>query len=329
MKKKHLALLLRLIISFSLIGYFVYTLSQKHGGLGAALDKFAAAFSGASWPWLAPAMLLHLVGFSLMSLRWKVLLKAQNAEASFSRLFSYYFMAAFFNTFLPSTIGGDTVRAVESKKVTGNTTTSVMVVIIERLTGLLALVLISACGLVIKLTRTSTSQQAVWIFLAAFAAAFTLAAVCAHPKIAPKILERLEKFLPAKIHAFLVQAYEAAAIYYKKPAALLTAISISIIFQLNMVLYYFIIVTALNQHPDPVEFMMMVPIMVFLLMTVPAINGLGVRTAGFKGLMKFPEAYSLAFELIDLAFRLGYGLLGGLFFLLYRRNTGEGEEVKR
>ena len=72
--------------------------------------------------------------------------------------------------------------------------------------------------------------------------------------------------------------------------------------------------------------MLNVPIMIFLLMTVPAINGLGIRTASFRGLMKFPKAYALALEFIDLAFRIGYGLLGGLLFLFYRRTHPHGME---
>lgn len=319
MKKKYLSILIRFIISFGLIGYFLFTLARKYGGLGAAFQQFANAFSGAQWMWLIPALLLHLVGFLLVSLRWKILLGAQGVQTSFFQLFNYYIMASFFNTFLPSTIGGDTVRAVESRKVTGDTATSVMVVIVERLTGLLALVLIAACGLLIKISRSSDSSYKVWWFLGVIGVGFILVTICAHPRFAPKILEWLKKILPEKVHGFLVQAYEAVTIYYKKPGALFKAILVSIIFQLNMVIYYFLLAAGLHQQPDPVEFMMKVPIMVFLLMTVPAINGLGVRTAGFSGLMKFPESYALAIECIDLVFRLSYGLAGGILFMMYRK----------
>jgi len=318
MKKKHLYLFLRLAISFGLIGYFLYTLSQKHGGLGSAIEQFASAFTGVAWELLIPASLMHLLGFAMVSARWRVLLKAQGADTSFGQLFSYYFMAAFFNTFLPSTIGGDTVRAIEGKKLTGSTTSSVMVVIVERLTGLVALVVIAAAGLLFKVLRSSDSPGTVWIFLTAVVGVFCIMGVCAHPAVAPKILNGLKKILPQKIHAFLVQAYEAVAVYYRFPGALASAVGISIVFQFNMVIYYYIVALSLHQRPDFIEFMMLVPNMIFLLMTVPAINGLGIRTAGFKEMMKFPAAYALAMEFIDLAFRIGYGLLGGLFFLFYK-----------
>lgn len=329
MKKKLLVLLLRLAISFGLIGYFLHTLAKKHGGLGEALAQFASAFSGASASWLVPACLLHIVGFSLVSLRWKILLKAQGVNTAYKKLFSYYFMAAFFNTFLPSTIGGDTVRAIESKQLTGNTTTSVMVVIVERLTGLSALVLISAAALFIKIFKSTAQPQGIWIFLAAVLSGLCLLVGLVHPRVAPLILGLLKKVLPAKIHSWLEQAYAAVNTYYKQPGALLGALGISIIFQLNMVIYYFLIAKAFHQAPEPIDFMLKVPIMIFLLMTVPAINGLGIRTASFKGLMKIPAANALALEFIDLAFRIGYGLLGGLVFLFYRRTRASGGQESK
>jgi uncharacterized protein (TIRG00374 family) len=319
MKRKHLGLVLRLVISAGLIGYFLYTLAKSHGGLGGALGQFVRAFSGASPSWLFPAALLHLVGFSLVSFRWQLLLSAQGVKASYRQLFSYYFMAAFFNVLLPSTIGGDAVRALESKKLTGNTATSVMVVIVERLTGLVALVLIAFTALVIKVLRGGAHHPGIWIFLAVAASVFFMMAVFFHPGLAPVILRFLKKIVPAVIYSWFEQAYAAVATYYKRPFALLGALGISIIFQLNMVTYYLFIASALHQAPEPLEFMLKVPIMLFLLMVVPAVNGIGVRTASFKGLMNFPAAYALAMEFIDLAFKIGWGLLGGLFFLFYRR----------
>jgi len=318
MKKKYWMLVLRLIVSLSLIGFFLLISAHKHGGLGQALNQIAAAFSRAIPVWLLPAGLLHLVGFSLTSLRWQILLKAQGVNTKFHRLFYYYFMANFFNNFLPSTIGGDTIRVIESKRYTNNTTTSVMVVIVERLTGLMALVLIAVTALFIKLLRHSEGHWSILIFLVVIIFCFLFLISIFHPRHAPGLLKLFEKIFPIKIQSKIVQAVTAVSTYYKKPTALLGALGVSIVFQFNMVLYYFLLAKALHQNPNPFEFMLKVPVMIFLLMTVPAINGLGVRTASFKGLMHFSSAFALAIESIDLAFRLSYGMLGGLFFLFYR-----------
>lgn len=318
-KKKYLSLLLRIAVSAGLIGYFLYATAKKYGGLGHALDEISGAFAAASLSWLIPAALLHIVGFSLVSLRWKILLGAQNIAGSYRQLFTYYFMAAFFNTILPSTIGGDTVRALESKKLTGDTTTSVMVVIIERLTGLMALVLIASSALLVKLFQGGEKQILIGVSLLVVIAGFGIAFLAIHPKTSPPILRFLNKLLPPKLFKLVEQAHNAATVYYRKPAALLSALGISLVFQLNMVLYYFLIAHALGLHPEPLDFMVKIPIMIFLLMTVPAINGMGVRTASFTELMKFPVANAITMEFIDLGLRIFYGLLGGLLFLFYSR----------
>ncbi len=329
MKKKTLFFFLRLIISVGLVGYFLISLSNQQGGIGEAFKKIYFAFSTASLKWLIAAALLRLVGFSLISLRWKFMLKAQDINTAFSRLFLYYFMAAFFNNLLPSTIGGDAIRVIESRKLTGKATTSLMVVIMERITGFIALMLIALTALIIRIPNGTNENRGIWLLLIVLFSAVVLAIGAAHPKIAPKIFHRVRKIIPKKTQSKLDDAYKILAVYYRRPFELICALLISIVFQFNMVVYYFLIAKALGQVPDFVDFMIKVPIMIVLLMTIPAVNGLGVRTASFRELMKFPSAYAISGEFIDLGMRIGYGILGGLAFLIYRRPGINKEKIPR
>ena len=80
MKKKYISLFLRLVISIGLIAYFINMLAQKPGGVSEGLQQFTKAFSDAPLQWLIAAGLLHIVGLSLLSLRWKVLLRGQDVH---------------------------------------------------------------------------------------------------------------------------------------------------------------------------------------------------------------------------------------------------------
>jgi uncharacterized protein (TIRG00374 family) len=321
MNKKRWLFLLRLVVSGGLITYFLTLLSHRHGGLGEALEQLLGAFASADLAWLVPAALLHIVGFSLISWRWKIMLSVQGIHSPFHRLFLFYFMAAFFNTFLPSTIGGDAVRALESRGMTGKTSTSILVVIVERLTGMAALVILSATATLILVLGGRTVEPAIAAILGVMAAGCVLLILLGHPRITPVVLSRLGRWIPAKLRKRLEDGYRPIASYYEHPGAVLSALAISTLFQLNMVVYYFLIAVALGQSPDPVDFLLKVPIMIFLLMTVPAINGLGIRTASFREMMKWPPAFAFSGELIDLGMRLGYGLMGGAVYLLYRRSS--------
>lgn len=329
MKKKWIGLLVRIMISAGLIAYFMNALARDEGGIGAAAERFVWAFKSTSWQWLFPALMLHLVGFSLTSLRWKILLAAQGARISFPRLFLSYFMASFFNIFLPSTIGGDVVRAYDSTRITGKGAQSVIVVIIERLTGFVALVLIAGVAFLMYLSIGVEQKRFMWLFLGlALIGIFGLIAV-AHPRIAHPTLRVLKRILPGKIQAFAEKSYAAIETYYRHPFSLAAAQCVSIVFQLNMVFYYFLIAKALNQNPSFIDFAMKIPIMIFLLMTVPAINGIGVRTASFRELMKFPKEFAFAGELVDLGMRIGLGLLGGFVFLFHRHKRPDVETKEK
>ncbi len=325
MRKQTKSLIIRASVSFLLIGYFLMTLARQHGGLGKAVEKFSQAVVGASLIWLIFACALHLVGYSLGTLRWRILIKAQGFEIPFRKLFRFYFMAGFLNNFLPSTIGGDALRAIESKQLIGKTTTSVVVVVVERITGMLALMLISFSGALISMFTDVDIDWVVIVVLAACFVGFLLLAFIFHPRFAIRILPWLNKVLPRKIYAFLEKAYDALKVYYKTPSTLLKAIAISILYQMNMVLYYFLIASSLHQYPNFLEYMIKVPLMIILLMVVPAINGIGVRTASFKELMNFTSARAMAGESFDLVMRFAYGLLGGLMFMFYRRSKNAKE----
>jgi hypothetical protein len=113
----------------------------------------------------------------------------------------------------------------------------------------------------------------------------------------------------------------------------MAALGVAVLIQFNMVVYFFLIAKALHQAPDPIEFMIKIPVLIFLLMTVPSVNGLGVRSAGFKGLMGYNAVYALAMESIALGFRILYGFVGGIVFLIYRgqkkdQSKGESQSIR-
>jgi len=316
--KKKSAFILRIGVSLALISIFLFFMAREHGSLSGAFQHLFKAFSTASLPWLLPAFSLHIIGLCLISFRWKVLLKAQAIEKSFKELFLFYFMAAFFNNFLPSTIGGDAIRAIESNRQIKNAPTSVMVVLIERITGLLALLIISILATLAKVIQGNPDSDVIFI-LVITSALFLLLIIFSHPRIAPIILLLLGKLFPAKIYHFFNRAYAALEIYYKKTSVLFIAIGISIVFQLNMVFYYFFIARAFVPDIQLLDCMVKVPIMIFLLMVAPVINGIGIRSWTFQELMRFPPALALAVELIDLGMRMIYGLFGGAIYLCYKR----------
>ncbi|MFH1038477.1 MAG: lysylphosphatidylglycerol synthase transmembrane domain-containing protein [PVC group bacterium] len=140
--KKKLFLLLRLSISFGLIAYIFYKISAKH-----RLSDLVTYFSDAHYWWLLGAAILLLGLLGAGSFRWGMLLTAQGVRLSHLSVFMYYMMGMFFNNFLPSTVGGDFVKAYYLSRATGKTAGSFISVLIDRLMGMggLCVVAVAAC----------------------------------------------------------------------------------------------------------------------------------------------------------------------------------------
>ena len=320
LRKKWLMLFLRITVSSLIIGYTLKLMSDKYGGIDRAFDHFLSVFSGLIFVWILPAFILHFAGMGLMSLRWKILLSAQGVNAGYSELYSFNLMAAFFNNFLPSTIGGDMIKAVESKRLVGDHTRSIMVIMIERFTGLFALVVIALTAMVIKkFNSDSIAGTDPVLFAVLITGMLLLLVLISHPRISFRLSRLFRRFLPQRLAGILERSISALTVYYNSPRQLFSAVLISIIFQFNMVLYYYFLSRSLGMSPDFVDFMAKAPLLIFLLMTVPSVNGIGVRTVVFRKLIKFPLSVALAVEVADIGLRMVLGVIGGVFFLFHRR----------
>jgi uncharacterized membrane protein YbhN (UPF0104 family) len=101
---------------------------------------------GSTWPWLLASFLLMLPPFVVVSFRFKVILFSQGIKVSFLQAIYWTMTGSFFDLAMPSSSGGDLVKAgLLVKHVgTGYRTRAVMAVAFDRVVGLLGLFLLAA-----------------------------------------------------------------------------------------------------------------------------------------------------------------------------------------
>jgi len=84
-------------------------------------------------PWIFPlAFVLYFLGVLANALRWYVLLRAQDIEIEYGEVLKIVLAGNFASNFLPSTVGGDTVRIVSAARFTG-WSVSLASVVVDRL----------------------------------------------------------------------------------------------------------------------------------------------------------------------------------------------------
>lgn len=126
----------KLTIATVIIGLLVY-FNRINVAVLASLSE--------SWPWLLAAFLLALPPFCIVSFRFKIILSSQGIDVPFRQALRWTMVGAFFDLAMPSSNGGDFVKAgyVVTHAGAGLRTRAVMAVAFDRVIGLLGLFLLA------------------------------------------------------------------------------------------------------------------------------------------------------------------------------------------
>ncbi len=106
-------------------------------------DEFRELLASVSPGAVAVFAVFMLVSQALMSLRWSIIARQQLGlpEARFGYLFRTALLAEFASIWLPSSIAGEGLRVLRLTAVTGKVTESTASIVIDRVSGVLSLVL--------------------------------------------------------------------------------------------------------------------------------------------------------------------------------------------
>ena len=90
---------------------------------------------------------------TLSALKWRLLLLSDHIDIPLIKLVVSYLIAAFFNLFLPSNIGGDSYRIYDIMQKSGRGASTAASVLADRLSGFVALACLSLGGSVFVAIR--------------------------------------------------------------------------------------------------------------------------------------------------------------------------------
>ncbi len=288
------------------------------------LSAIWGSISGAHPGWVAFALGMNLTGMLVSSLRWKVLLSSKGSRIPLWRLYLSYLVAMFFNNFLPSTIGGDAMRAYDSWKHGGDKSGAVAVVLVDRALGLSALLIVAAvCALAMygtaTLYRAATEVlPAPALIGAAASAVVALLAVIFSSGLRARLVRLIERLpLAEKVLSLLRSVWD----FRRFPGHLALALTLSFVLQSMVIAYYFIIGRALGLDVPLIYFGMVIPLILIIMMLPISINGIGVRESAFAfflGAYGVAQADAIALAWVAYALVLLQGLVGGLIYAVRR-----------
>ena len=240
--------------------------------------------SRASVPWMLVALSLYFVMTLASTWRWGLLLGAQDIHVSHRTLLSSYLVAIFFNNFLPSNIGGDVVRIRDTARPARSKTLATTVILIDRVLGMLGLVLVAAIGATVAGRVAGAAPSPIWpswLWAGFLVSAAATAPAVLLPAGVGRLLRPLTVVHPTWVGDRIEKLTTALGRFRQRPGALAACFGGAVAVQALLVAYHFAIAYALHVPVTIWDLSIIVPISFIVQMIPVSVNGFGVREATF------------------------------------------------
>ncbi|MCI0345475.1 MAG: flippase-like domain-containing protein [Chloroflexi bacterium] len=299
------SLALRVGVGAALIGWLLTRV-----GLGELATELAEVGLASVLSMLA----LQFLNTALKSYKWQQLLAADGIALPHRTVFASYMVGTFFSVFLPTAVGGDAVRAVDTGRRSGRRMATATSVVADRVLGFAAIGLVGLAALATGAAATiDTSLLALGasLYLAVLAAA-----VVAFTDFLGRAARRLGRFGWSRLERTLGTIADSIAAY-RRSGRLVRWALLSVAAQVIVVVAVWVLARSLA-IPIPLSYFFAIVPLVSLVESLPvSIFGIGTRDVSYVyllGLVGVSDAKALSLSLLYVLLTLLYALLGGLVF---------------
>lgn len=290
--------ILRVAISAALVAWVLHR---------SPLGEVREALRSADLRFVLLALALNPLGYWASVSRWRLLIRSQGGDAPFGFLVRSFLVGVFFNNLLPSTIGGDAIRVIDTARSGVGRAAAVAIVIVDRFVGLLALMLFAGVGLLLS-GHLTDRVPALYGWVAGGAVILGLVAALL--------------FLPSRWAAGLLARHRISGALFAfqgRGDVLAKAFAYSLALQTLVVLNGWLLAKALHVPIPLPYFFLIVPLAVFVMMVPVSINAIGVREnvwAFFFAAFGIAAAKAVALAWLDYGLVLLQAIVGGVLYLL-------------
>jgi uncharacterized membrane protein YbhN (UPF0104 family) len=275
----------------------------------------------ASAAWMAIAFLLYVVNVLISVWRWQLLLGAQRVHVAARRLWSSYLTALFLNNFLPSNIGGDVIRITDTAGAARSKTVATLVVLGDRVLGLIALVFVAAVGATVVQGGTAHNPAPVlpaWLWVAFIGAMSVSAPMVLAPWGVSRLLQPLTILHPEWVGSRIEVVTNGLGRFREHPVSIATCFSGAVVVQALAVLFYGAIAIGLGVPISQWDLAVIVPMTAIAQMFPVSVGGFGVREAAFSfyfARLGLPIESAIAVSLIGVALIMVFSLSGAVAYI--------------
>lgn len=269
--------------------------------------------------YLTVAFVLTVLAAVLSAYKWQVLIKIYGFDVPLRKLTSMYFVGQFFNSFLPTTIGGDTARIKDLNREIKHGVESTISVFLDRFTGLIALLLIGSMTSFFLPFRLGFSYIMLTSAIILISLLFLSYLVLEKKDWLVQIPGLRSSIEMMGISAKSRQVYQDILQFKADKKASQKAILISIFFHALAIVINYILAKGIRIDISFIYLCMFVPLITLISMLPASINGIGVREGAyvfFLSRIGISESEAVALSLLVYTLSLAASLAGGVIYII-------------
>lgn len=275
-------------------------------------DELRRLAVSVDWRFLAGGFLCAAAGVAVSCYKWKVILRVDGMDCPLAVLVRYYLIGTFFNNFLPTSIGGDAVRAYYLSRSYGRSSVAVSSILAERLSGFVVLLLFPVLAFYPSSILSHGGVSWFWgaspVFLVLAGGLFFL----------PSIRNIWSSLLPPELRNKMDAILGSLGQYLSDARSRLAMILCSVFFNLLVIMTSLFVAKSLCLDIRFIDLMVVVPLVVLLTLIPFSLNGLGIREGGFVYFLSsfgVSSSESLSFSILSYLLIIAVSIIGGGMFI--------------
>ena len=271
------------------------------------------------------ALAVYSIGTAIRTIRWQRLLAAVGEKFPLVRLVQFQFIGAFFNQFLPTSIGGDSARIFYLCRENVSWEKAVGAVLVERIAGMLMLLFmgVAAAAAGYHMYQDKSIIAVLLIFILASVVATLVLFSGRAMQLLISMVEWIKFF---DVSAALKRFSKGLRAYRSHPGVLIFVAVVSMTFQFVVIGLFYFFSRQMGMDLHFIQFFIFVPIFLALSLTPISMNGIGVRDWAFALMLTqagAERAQAGALSMCYWLLTLGAGLIGAIIFVAQGNATVE------
>ena len=270
------------------------------------------AFASTKVPVFLLGLLIFAAAASVASIRLRLLIEAQGITVTLKEALSLTFIGYFFNNFLPTSIGGDVVKAYYLSKKTDKKAGAYASVFVDRVIGLFTMIFMAFLALFF-VEEGVVDSTLKYIIYAITMGSLVFIVLMINKRLAQKFSFLF--FLINPIKEKLRKVYEVIHQYQYQKTLMLKSFLISFVSQILFFTSLGVAALSIGSRIHIKDLLIKMPI-VSMISLLPSINGLGLRegstVALFGPLIGSDKAFAMS--ILWLLVLLCISIMGGLIY---------------